>query len=48
LAVATLSIIAGGLFGWLGGDWRLTMAITVPVCGAVGVAQFLGFWLKLK
>ena len=48
LGVAIISIIAGGFFGWLAGDWRLTLAITVPVCGAVGIAQLVEFWLKLK
>ena len=47
--VIALSAIAGGI--WLGyflGSALAAFAVVGPVCGVVGIAQFLEFWLKAK
>lgn len=47
LAVVGGTVLVSAIAGVIAADWRLPLAILGPVCGTVGIAQFVEFWLKL-
>jgi uncharacterized membrane protein len=48
LSIAALSIIVGAILGYALKSPAAALAVIGPVCGIVGTAQFLEFWLKTK
>jgi uncharacterized membrane protein len=46
LGIALLSIILGTVLAYALGNWAAAVAVIGPVCGAIGTAQLLQYWLK--
>lgn len=48
IGVAAIAIVGGVWLGYELKSAAAAFAVIAPVCGIVGVAQFLEFWLKAK
>jgi uncharacterized membrane protein len=46
ISIALVAIVSGTIFGIVSGNAFAALAVIGPICGAVGTAQLMEFWLR--